>query len=161
MKQLKVSLNAKQRGALERAATKAGRSLSEEIRRRLSDSLARDQLDAFALVVGDEAAMIAQITLGIAFGQHRKVQGPNGFVLTDEQGQELPDEALKNLGFKIDRALLVAFNEWFGRIKFEKLLGRASETEIVWGHAAANGYSAARAKVIEAEQDNGDSEDEE
>jgi hypothetical protein len=149
MKQLKVSLNGKQRGALERAAKDAGRSLSEEIRRRLADSLAQDRLLEFALVAGEDAMFLAQIVCASALGQRFEIppDGRAGIVVQNEEGFELDDQAVKNLGHTVNRALVVALNEWFGKIKFEKPPEANSEADTL-GRIAANSYSIVRSELI-------------
>jgi hypothetical protein len=63
MQQVKIGLTDRLRSDLDKAAKRAGRTLSEECRLRLEDSLIDEELPEFARVAGREVAIIAQIVL--------------------------------------------------------------------------------------------------
>jgi hypothetical protein len=163
MKQLRVSLTGKQRGDLERAAKLGGRSLSAEIRRRLANSLDQDRLSDTARVVGDEAMWLAQIVFQTALGQRLRLvpASGNGETLDPEQSFDLKEASKDGFGPEVRRALVVALNEWFGEIKFGERL-EADPTSDTIGRAAAQSFSVMWAEInrARAEQENGDSEDE-
>jgi hypothetical protein len=100
MNQVKIGLTGKQRGALDRAAKEAGSTLSLEIRRRLDVSLADDErFSAFAQLMGVQVKWLSQMVLASAF--------------EDEQILDPKPEDWKKLAPTVQRALVVAINEWF------------------------------------------------
>jgi hypothetical protein len=163
MKQVKIGLTGKQRGALDRAAKEAGRTLSQEVRRRLANSLDQDRLSDMARVVGDEAMWLAQIVFHTAVGQRLRLvpASADGETLDQDQSFDLK-EAKEGFGPEVRRALVVALNDWFGEIKFGERL-EADPTADTLGRAAAQSFLVMQSELnrVRAEQENGDSEDEE
>jgi hypothetical protein len=105
MKQLKVSLNTKQRADLERSAKESGRSLSEEIRRRLETSLVDDEkFSVFARLIGEETTWLAQMVMAAA--------------LENDQIVDATEDDWKKIAPTVQRALVVALSEWWGPIRF-------------------------------------------
>lgn len=105
MQQVKIGLTDKQRGALEAAAKKNGRTLSEEVRLRLESSLLDDELSDFARVAGREVSMIVQIvTLSAAADEKAS-------------GDLSSDEGRARIRSVMWRATVVAVNDYFAEIK--------------------------------------------
>ncbi|WP_441267977.1 hypothetical protein AB7G19_17075 [Bradyrhizobium sp. 215_C5_N1_1] len=163
MKQVKIGLTGKQRSELDRAAKAAGRTLSDEIRRRLANSLAQDRLSGFAQVVGDEAMWLAQIVFHTALGQRLQLVPDNGQGDVLDQGQNFDlNDAKENFGPELRRALVVALNDWFGEIKFGERLEVDSKADTI-GRAAAQSFFVMQSELhrVRAEQETDNSEDEE
>ncbi|MCW2219518.1 hypothetical protein M2232_003050 [Bradyrhizobium japonicum] len=140
MQQVKIGLTPKQRGALEVAANRNGRTLSEEVRLRLETSLQQDELSGFARTVGQEVSMIVQI---VQLSAAVDAQG---------QGQRV-DELSEGEQTKIKsvmwRAAAVAVNDYFTEIKARalgiKIDPPPTEPDV---KADAIGHSAAQALFV-------------
>jgi hypothetical protein len=126
MKQVKVGLTGKQRRELERSAKKIGRSLSEEVRRRVDMSLLDEKFSPFAHEVAEEVKWLAQMVLVSALEKDQALLEP-------------VTEDLKKIGPTVHRALVVALNEWFGSIRFGSRTEANPEADII-GKAAAKNY---------------------
>lgn len=165
MKQVKIGLTGKQRGDLEQSAKAAGRTLSEEIRRKLANSLAQDSMSAFAQVVGDEAMWLAQIVFHTALGQRLElvpIKDSDPEDQKKEAGQRLLKEGQETFGPELRRALVVALNDWFGEIKFGERLEVDAKADTI-GRAAAQSFFVMQSELnrVRAERGNEDAEDEE
>ena len=126
MKQVKISLTGKQRGELELSAQKTGRSLSEEVRRRIDISLLDERFSLFAHEVAEEVKWLAQMVLVSASEKDQALLAPL-------------NEDLKKIDPTVQRALVVALNEWFGPIKFGQPTKPDLEADTI-GKAAAKNY---------------------
>jgi hypothetical protein len=130
MQQVKIGLTDRLRSDLNKAAKRAGRTLSEECRLRLEDSLIDENLFDFARTAGREVAIIAQIVM----------------LSTIEKGQ-IAEEKRPKLTSTIWRAMVVAVNDYFAEIKprhFSKtpIVPPPTESDAradAIGHAAAQG----------------------
>jgi hypothetical protein len=133
MQQLKIGLTGAQRGQLEKAAKKAGRTLSEECRRRLEASLTDDEMHEFARVAGREVAILAQIVLFSVFDKKTE--------------EDLSENDKARLRSTLWRAMAVALTEYFTEIKprefsRDPINPPPTEPDIradAIGHAAAQG----------------------
>ena len=77
MKQVKIGLTGKQRGALDRSAKEAGRTLSQEIRQRLETSISDDErFSAFAKLMGEQVKWLSQMVIASAF-EDDQIVDPN------------------------------------------------------------------------------------
>jgi hypothetical protein len=119
-------------------------------------------------VVGDEAMWLAQILFHTAIGERLKLVPGNGEgeIWDQDQrkkaGENILKEAKETFGPELRRALVVALNVWFGEIKFGERL-EVDPTADTIGRAAAQSFFVMQAELnrVRAEQENGDSEDEE
>ncbi|MET4149918.1 hypothetical protein [Bradyrhizobium sp. RT7b] len=125
MQQVKIGLTHKQRTALDLAAKKNERTLSEEVRVRLANSLLEDDITTYSRVAGREVMYLAEIVLLSVIGKNRR--------LTDEDVKQAVKE-------KLHRAMAVAVTDWFTQIKSPEKPATEPDVEAdAIGHASAKG----------------------
>jgi hypothetical protein len=151
MKQVKIGLTEKLRQRLDEAAKVEGRTLSEEVRTRLEESIYDDSMPDFARVMGREVATIAQIVMLSALEKK-----PDGKPVTKDD--------IKKARGVIWRAMVVATNDYFAELKpkhfsSEPILPPPTEPDVradAIGHAAAQAlflWASGEAKAASPEVD--------